>query len=236
MQPSPANPQSIREMFGMLAPSYDLSNNLISFGQHLRWKRLLVELSGVQPGMRVLDCASGTGDIAFAFARVLGASGNVIASDFSAGMMAVGAMRQVRGSEHVSFEHADVTALPYTDDSFDCASIGFGIRNVPSPDRALREMARVVKPGGCVMVLETGQPQGAFMKPTYYVYSRYIVPLIGGLVSGSLQAYNYLHSSSHSFPCGEEFVAIMRRSGCFGHIESHRLCWGAAYIYKGVVL
>ena len=222
-------------MFATLAPSYDLSNNLISFGQHMRWKRLLVQLSGAQPGMRVLDCASGTGDIAFSFARVTGASGSVIASDITTEMMERGMQRPMKGRELVSFEHADVMNLPYSDDSFNVASIGFGLRNVPDPVRAMREMARVVKPGGCVMVLETGQPDGAFMKPAYYVYSRFVIPLVGGLVSGSMQAYNYLHKSAANFPSGDQFVAKMRSSGRFGHIEKHRLCWGTAYIYKGVV-
>src|SRR5690606_20560111 len=143
--------------------------------------------------------------IAFAFARVTGASGSVIATDITTEMMARGMQRPVKGRELVSFEHADVMALPYADDSFNIASIGFGLRNVPDPERGLCEMARVVRPGGCVMVLETGQPQGAFMKPAYYAYSRFVVPVIGGLISGSFQAYNYLHSSASSFPSGDRF-------------------------------
>lgn len=235
MQPSPSNPQSIKQMFADLAPSYDLSNNLISFGMHNAWKRLLVRLSGAGPGMRVLDCASGTGDIAFAFARVVGASGMVLATDYCPEMMERGMQRRVRGSAMVKFEQADVLGLQYTDNSFDVSSIGFGIRNVPDPARALREMARVVRPGGCVMVLETGQPQGAYMKPAYHVYSRYIVPVVGGLVSGSFGAYNYLHSSSSSFPWGDDFRRIMESTRCFSHIEQHRLCFGVSYLYKGVV-
>ncbi len=222
-------------MFDQLAPSYDLSNNLISFGMHNAWKRLLVRLSGASAGMSVLDCASGTADIACAFARVVGASGSVIATDFSRDMLERGMARRVRGRELVHFEHADLTRLPYSADSFNISSIGFGIRNVPDPAQALQEMARVVKPGGCVMVLETGQPQGAFMKPAYYIYSRFIVQLVGGLISGSFPAYRYLHSSAASFPWGNDFVRIMRDTDCFGHIEQHKLCFGTAYIYKGIV-
>jgi len=222
-------------MFAQLAPSYDLSNNLISFGQHMRWKRWLVQLSGVTQGSRVLDCACGTGDIAFAFAKVIGASGEVIATDFCADMLDKGMSRRSAKTSFIRFETADVTRLPYADDSFDAASIGFGIRNVHDSRRALGEMARVVRPGGSVLVLETGQPEGAFMKPAYRFYSRFVVPVLGALISGSYSAYRYLHSSSSSYPWGDDFVKLMKSTKCFSRIEQHKLAFGVAYIYKGIV-
>lgn len=222
-------------MFADLAPSYDLSNALISFGQHLRWKRWLVQLSQAGPGNRVLDCACGTGDIAFAFARVVGASGEVIGTDYCSEMLEQGIMRRARGNEAVHFETADVTQLPYANDSFDVASIGFGLRNVSDSRLALREMARVVKPGGSVMILETGQPQGAFMKPAYWFYSRFMVPLIGGFSSGNFQAYHYLHKSSKAYPWGDDFIRLADSTRCFSHIEQHKLASGVAYIYRAVV-
>jgi demethylmenaquinone methyltransferase/2-methoxy-6-polyprenyl-1,4-benzoquinol methylase len=222
-------------MFADLAPSYDLCNALISFGQHLRWKRWLVELSQAGPGHRVLDCACGTGDIAFAFARAVGASGEVVGTDYCAEMLEQGIKRSAGMHVAVVFETADVTQLPYASASFDVASIGFGLRNVSDSRQALREMARVVKPGGRVMILETGQPQGAFMKPAFWFYSRCIVPLIGGFCSGNFQAYHYLHRSSRDYPWGNDFEKLARSAGCFSSIEQIRLASGAAYIYRAVV-
>ena len=235
MLPNPTNPQSIRDMFAQLAPSYDLSNNLISFGQHLRWKRWLVQISGIGPGQRVLDCACGTGDIAFAFAKVIGASGEVLATDYCTEMLDQAMSRSGASRNSVRFETADVTALPYSDASFDASSIGFGLRNVQDSRRAISEMARVVRPGGSVMVLETGQPQGAFMKPAFWLYSRHLVPLLGAVISGSYTAYSYLHNSSASYPCGDDFVKLMDSTKCFSRIEQHKLAFGVAYIYKGIV-
>src|SRR5205814_8890825 len=132
----------------------------------------------------------------------------------------------------VKFAVADVLALPYPDASFDIASIGFGIRNVDDPLRCLREMARVVKPGGSVVVLEFGQPRGAF-GALFRAYSRGVMPLVGGLLTGNRAAYEYLPRTAAAFPAGEKFLDLMREAGCFEHVDAHPLTFVTAVRYYG---
>ena len=192
--------QAVHAMFSDIAASYDRANSILSFGIHHLWRKATVAASGVRKGSSVLDCATGTGDLALAFKRTVGATGRVVGTDFNADMLSYAPGKAQRKGLDVEFEVADAMHLPYADATFDAASISFGIRNVDVPRVALADMARVVKPGGKVVVLEFGQPRG-IMGMLYGAYSRYVIPFIGGLVTGNRQAYEYLPTTAAAFPC-----------------------------------
>lgn len=226
------DPGSIRSMFDRLSVRYDLINSVLSLGIHWIWKRRLVSLgaSGLSAHARVLDCATGTGDIALLWRKALGRDCQVVATDFSEGMLARARLRFSR-LKGVEFEWADVQNLAYESNSFDCASISFGIRNVKSPILALQELARVVRRGHAVMVLEFGQSNVPWVSAFYRLYSQRVLPLIGGWLSGDRQAYRYLNSSSQEFPCGEKFLQLARSTQSFETTEAIPLFGGVAWIY-----
>lgn len=223
----------VREMFASIARRYDTANEVLSLGIHKGWRRAAVHLSGAAPGQRVLDCATGTGDLALEFKRAVGAGGEVIGTDFCAEMLESAPAKAAKAHLQVKFAVADVLALPYPDGQFDVASIAFGIRNVDDPLLCLREMARVVKPGGCVIVLEFGQPRGPF-GALFRAYSRGVMPVVGGLLTGNRAAYEYLPRTAAAFPAGEKFLGVMRESDAFSATEAHPLTFGTAYVYRGV--
>ena len=224
----------VREMFSLIAPRYDLTNDILSFGLHRRWRRQAVRLSQAQVGQSVLDCATGTGDLALAFKRRVGPSGTVIGTDFCRDMLAVAPGKAQSAGLEVRFEVADATALSYPNGRFDIASIAFGIRNVDDPLTCLRELARVVRSGGRVVILEFGQPRGGF-GALFRLYSRTLLPLIGSLLTGSREAYQYLPRTSAAFPAGDRFLALMDEAGCFERRTAHPLTFGTAYVYLGFV-
>jgi len=223
----------VREMFASIARRYDTANEVLSLGIHKGWRRAAVDLSGAAPGQRVLDCATGTGDLALEFKRAVGPRGEVIGTDFCAEMLESAPAKAAKAGLQVKFAVADVLALPYPDGQFDVASIAFGIRNVDDPLLCLREMARVVKPGGCVIVLEFGQPRGPF-GALFRAYSRGVMPIVGGLLTGNRAAYEYLPRTAAAFPAGEKFLGLMRESDAFSATEAHPLTFGTAYVYRGV--
>jgi len=226
--------EQVREMFASIARRYDAANGVLSLGVHRGWRRAAVRLSGVVPGDRVLDCATGTGDLALAFKRAVGPSGEVVGTDFCAEMLQTAPAKAQRAGLEVRFEVADALALPYADRSFDIASIAFGIRNVDDPVRCLREMARVVRRGGRVVVLEFGQPRGPF-GALFRVYSRQVMPALGGLLTGNRSAYEYLPRTAAAFPAGDRFLALMSESGSFSQRGATPLLAGTAYVYVGTV-
>ena len=231
---APAAPR-VRTMFASIAGSYDRANQILSLGLHHRWRERTVRLSGARPGMRVLDCATGTGDLALAFRRAVGQGGDVVGTDFCAEMLALAPEQAARAGLPVRFEIADVLHLPYPDRSFDIASIAFGIRNVEDPARGLRELARVTRAGGRVVVLEFGQPGGTWFGPLYRFYSHSVLPRLGGVISGQRSAYEYLDRTSSRFPAGERFLALMRGTGAYRGGRAHALTGGVAYVYVGEV-
>jgi demethylmenaquinone methyltransferase/2-methoxy-6-polyprenyl-1,4-benzoquinol methylase len=226
---------TVRTMFASIARSYDRANQVLSFGLHHRWRRRAVRESGAVSGGRILDCATGTGDLALEFRRAVGTEGDVIGTDFCEEMLAMAPEKAARAGLPVRFQVADVLALPYESGSFDIASIAFGIRNVDNPDRGLQEMARVVRPGGRVVVLEFGQPGGALFGPLYRVYSRHVLPRVGGWLSGDRQAYEYLDRTSSRFPAGPAFAVLMEGTGAFEEVRAISLTGGVAYVYVGTV-
>lgn len=254
-------------MFNDIAENYDLANTVMSAGVHHLWRKALVSWSGAKPGDRVLDCATGTGDLAIEFAQTVGAfattghastgateastnatagesadatapanaRGAVTGTDFSPGMLGPAPAKAAKRGLAITFEQADVTQLPYKDASFDISSISFGIRNVENPAKGIGELARVVRPGGVVMILEFGQPRVPGFKQAYNFYSKHLLPKVGGWVTGRRQAYEYLQDSSAQFPCREEFVALMNQTGRFARVEFRSVSFGIAYLYKGLV-
>jgi demethylmenaquinone methyltransferase/2-methoxy-6-polyprenyl-1,4-benzoquinol methylase len=221
-------------MFSDIAPRYDLTNSVLSLGIHHLWRKRTVKVSGAKAGSSVLDCATGTGDLALEFKRTVGAQGRVLGTDFNADMLSHAPAKAKGKGLDVTFEVADAMHLPYADATFDVASISFGIRNVDVPKTALAEMARVVKPGGRIVVLEFGQPRG-IMGITYRFYSKHIIPLIGGLLTGNRKAYEYLPTTAAAFPCREQFTALMESTGRLTECTYEELTGGIAFLYSGVV-
>lgn len=226
-------PEKIHKMFSQIAPSYDSANSILSLGIHMRWKQKLVENSGAQLGSVVLDCATGTGDVALLFKKQVGKHGRVIATDFCQDILQLAPPKAKKLNLHIDFEVADVTQLPYPDHFFDVSSISFGIRNVGNLKKALSELARVTKPTGKVMILEFGQIQIPVIKELYNFYARNILPKLGGLVSGNTSAYEYLNESSEKFPCAKEFINVALSTEKYKTMTYSPLSLGVAYLYEG---
>jgi demethylmenaquinone methyltransferase/2-methoxy-6-polyprenyl-1,4-benzoquinol methylase len=221
-------------MFDRIAPRYDLLNHLMSFGLHHLWRRRLVRALGLKRRARVLDVATGTADVALAIcARHHDAE--VVGLDPSHAMLDVG-VKKVAGSEargRVQLVPGDAQALPYATASFDAACISFGIRNVPDRQQGLREMARVVKPGGRVAVLELGEPRDGWLGPLVRWHVHSLVPRLGAWLSGA-DEYRYLQASIAAFPSPPVFVEMMRQAG-MTRVTHDRLSFGAVHLYVGEV-
>jgi demethylmenaquinone methyltransferase/2-methoxy-6-polyprenyl-1,4-benzoquinol methylase len=229
------DPEKIRQMFSKVAPNYDRANSVLSGGVHHLWRKKLVKISGAKPGQAVLDCATGTGDLALEFKRAVGPTGRVVGTDFCAEMLASAPAKSAQMGLQVEWSQADAMNLQFKDNEFDFTSISFGIRNVADPEKALKEMARVTKPGGSVLVLEFGQVEIPCFSQLYNFYSQKVLPIIGGFVTGQQQAYKYLQESSAEFPCRGEFLKLMEQTGSLEETKYWSLTGGIAYIYKGVV-
>lgn len=228
-----ANPEFIRSMFDRISIRYDLLNTLLSFGTHWLWKKELVRIGArglTTPNAQILDCATGTADIAELWLDKLGSSAKITATDFSEGMLSVA--RKRHQGRAIQFALADVQKLPFSAGLFDRATISFGIRNVENPKLALSDLARVVKPGGKVLILEFGQPKIFGFAQAYRFYSKHILPWVGGLISGDTSAYRYLENSSSHFPCGQDFLDIAKSTHAFSEVTAKSLTGGIAWIYE----
>ncbi len=225
--------EAVRSMFAQISKRYDLMNSVITFGMHHAWRRRTVRLAKAQENERVLDCATGTGDLAFEFKRAVGSGGKVVATDFCEPMLEhIPAKSQKLGLE-LEVALADVMHLNYPDESFDIASIAYGIRNVDDPRIALGEMVRVLRDGGRIAVLETGQPKGA-MSLVYSVL-RHLIPLAGKLIAGNSSAYTYLPETASRFPSGEAFLQLLREQPAVRHAQAYPLFFGVSYIYIATI-
>lgn len=225
--------EQVREMFAEIAGTYDSTNSVLSLGIHHLWRKKTVRESRAKAGDHVLDCATGTGDLAIEFRKTVGPTGRVVGTDFCKEMIDFAPPKAAAaGFPDMEWEVQDAMNLTYPDESFDVASISFGIRNVDDPVQGVRSMARVLKHGGRLMILEFGQPTGV-MKPLFTVYSKVVIPAVGGLISGNKDAYNYLNKTSAAFPCREAFVDLMREAADFSDIKYFSLSGGIAYLYVG---
>ena len=198
----------VRAMFDRIAGFYDLMNSVMTAGLHHRWRQRAADLARLGPGDRALDVAAGTGDLAIELKRRVGPSGEVVGSDFSEGMLHIARTKAV----DVRWEWADAQALPYDDDSFSAATVGFGARNFGDLDAGLAEMVRVVRPGGRVVVLEITVPQKPPLSSFFRIWFDRIVPLLGRL-TGDPEAYDYLPNSVKRFPGPEPLAGRLAAAG-----------------------
>lgn len=222
-------------VFDSVANKYDLMNDLMSLGVHRLWKRFTIELSGVAAGQRVLDVASGTGDLAAAFAARVGGDGRVISTDINNAMLNRGRDALIeRGIVgNVDYAQANAERLPFVDDAFDCVSIAFGLRNVTDIPAALASMHRVLKPGGRLLVLEFSKP-AAPIRPLYDAYSK-ILPWLGKAVTGDADSYRYLVESIRMHP-GQDALKHMMLEAGFAHCDYYNLSGGIVALHRGYKL
>ena len=229
------DPQKIKTNFGKIAPGYDRANDVMTFGLLRLWRKKLIEESKVQSGDSVLDTATGTGDLAIAFKQCVGPKGRVIGLDFTPEMIAIAERKSAKRNLEIDWQVGDVLDLSFGEGEFDISTISFGIRNVQDPPKALRELARVTKPGGRVLILETGGPDNPLWRKFYGGYFTHVLPVIGGIISGHKGPYQFLQRSSMAFPTGFGFLDWMQGTGEFSNLKFHKLFGGVAYVYVGEV-
>ena len=226
----------VRGVFDSVADNYDLMNDLMSGGLHRLWKRFALAQTGLRPGQCALDVASGTGDLGAGLARQVGKQGLAVLTDINREMLSRGRDRLIdRGlAANVRFVIANAEALPFPDRSFDCVTIGFGLRNVTDKPAALAAMRRVLKPGGRLLVLEFSKPTLEILKPAYDAYSFNVLPRLGGVIAGDAASYRYLAESIRMHPDQETLAGMMREAG-FDDARWHNLAGGVVALHVGVV-
>jgi demethylmenaquinone methyltransferase / 2-methoxy-6-polyprenyl-1,4-benzoquinol methylase len=226
--------EKMLNMFTLVARRYDFMNDVLSFGIHRQWKRKLIKKANLKSGFSVLDCATGTGDIAFRFKLEGGKKVSVTGIDFNDQMLEIAKSRTNKKKLDISFHQEDVLNMTFGDNSFDVVSIAFGIRNVDDTLNCIYEMARVTQPGGKVLILEFGKPSRKILW-IYKLYARFIIPLLGQIISCDRRSYSYLQSSALAYPCGNDFLSLMDSTNCFKECFFEPLSFGVAYLYVGVV-
>ncbi|MFN5699567.1 MAG: bifunctional demethylmenaquinone methyltransferase/2-methoxy-6-polyprenyl-1,4-benzoquinol methylase UbiE [Betaproteobacteria bacterium] len=222
----------VRGVFDSVAQKYDIMNDLMSGGLHRAWKAYTVAVAAVQPGHRVLDIAGGTGDLSRAFARAVGPSGLVVHTDINEAMLRVGRDRLIDEGLALPTNLCDAEKLPYPDNSFDRVSVAFGLRNMTHKDLALREMCRVLKPGGKLLVLEFSKVAPPLEK-VYDWYSFNILPQLGRWVARDEASYRYLAESIRMHPGQDALKDLMKQNG-FGHVDIHNLSAGIVALHVGI--
>lgn len=221
----------VANMFDAVSPRYDLINDVLSAGNSRLWRVATTRAVDPRPGMRILDVAGGTGTSAAALAR---SGARVTVADFSRGMLDEGERRHA-GNELLEFVQADAMALPFEDSSFDAATISYGLRNVQDPQSALREMRRVVKPGGRLVIAEFSRPPAAIVRVPYTFYGRHVLPRIAGAINrDAAEAYRYLNESIESWPEQRELAQWLRDAG-FERVGYRNLTGGIVALHRGFV-
>lgn len=222
----------VRSVFDSVASKYDVMNDLMSMGLHRAWKAYTVMVADVKEGQQVLDIAGGTGDLALAFAPKVGSTGCVVHTDINEAMLREGRNRMLDAGRIVPTTVCDAEHLPFADASFDLVTVAFGLRNMTHKDEALKEMNRVLKPGGKLLVLEFSK----IAKPLEKVYDWYsfnVLPKLGKLVANDDASYRYLAESIRMHPGQEELKALMHKGG-FGHVDYHNLTGGVVALHVGI--
>ena len=225
----------VREVFDSVAAQYDLMNDLMSGGLHRLWKRFTIELSAVRSGQTVLDIAGGTGDLAAKFSKLVGADGKVILADINAAMLSVGRDRLIdKGAlSNIDVVQADAQFLPFDDNSIDCITIAFGLRNVTDKAKALRSMHRVLKPGGRVLVLKFSKPTSPLLSKVYDAYSFSALPAMGKLITDDADSYRYLAESIRKHPDQESLLEMVEDAG-FVDCRYHNMTGGIVAVHRGI--
>ena len=224
----------VREVFKSVAPSYDVMNDLMSGGMHRLWKRFAVDLANVKPGEKVLDVASGSGDLALAFARQVGARGQVWQTDINEAMLKVGRDRLINAGHLLPNALCDAEKLPFATESFDLVTVAFGLRNMTHKDLALAEMTRVLKHGGRLLVLEFSKVHPTLSK-LYDAYSFKVLPLLGKFVARDEDSYRYLAESIRMHPDQATLMGLMAVAG-LKRVEFFNLAAGIVALHRGVKL
>lgn len=221
-------------MFDRIAHRYDLINRVLTFRMDVGWRRHLGKMFPDRPNLTILDVATGTGDVLLFTLRQHSDISLGVGVDIAPRMMQLGYQKAARQGMNgrIQFVQGDALALPFADHSFDVATISFGIRNVTDVSTALREMLRVIKPGGIALILEFSFPRNRLLRSAYLVYLRYVLPKVGGLLSGDSVPYRYLDRTVESFPYGPEFCKLMDEAG-FTEIRQKLLTFGIATVYSG---
>lgn len=224
----------VRQVFESVAGNYDLMNDLMSAGTHRLWKRFALSQTGLRPGQRALDVAGGTGDLAAGMAKQVGDRGMVVLTDINAAMLAEGrdALTDRGVVANVRYSLANAERLPFPDSSFDCVTIGFGLRNVTDKAAALRSMQRVLKPGGQLLILEFSHPVAPGLKPLYDTYSFSVLPWLGKVVARDEASYRYLAESIRRFPQQQQLVDMMQAAG-LENCRYHNLTGGIVALHRG---
>lgn len=224
----------VRGVFDSVAPKYDLMNDLMSGGMHRLWKQFTLSQTNLRPGQRALDVAGGTGDLARGMAAQVGEQGLVVLSDINGAMLAHGRNRLIDAGllRGVSYVQANAERLPFPDASFDCVTIGFGLRNVTDKAAALASMRRVLRPGGQLLVLEFSQPVAPGLKPLYDAYSFRVLPVLGKVVAQDEGSYRYLAESIRKHPDQETLLGMMRDAG-LEDCRYHNLAGGIVALHRG---
>jgi demethylmenaquinone methyltransferase/2-methoxy-6-polyprenyl-1,4-benzoquinol methylase len=227
--------EMVAGVFHSVAAKYDIMNDLMSAGIHRIWKRFTIELSGVRSGHQVLDIAGGTGDLAAKFSKLVGPEGRVVLADINESMLRVGRDKLTdRGiTGNIEYTQANAECLPFPDNTFDCITIAFGLRNVTDKDAALRSMLRVLKPGGRLLVLEFSKPNNELLSKAYDAYSFKLLPAIGKLVANDEDSYRYLAESIRMHPDQNTLKEMMEDAG-FARCEFHNMTGGIVAVHKGL--
>ncbi|MGO2133197.1 MAG: bifunctional demethylmenaquinone methyltransferase/2-methoxy-6-polyprenyl-1,4-benzoquinol methylase UbiE [Halomonas sp.] len=227
----------VAHVFDSVASRYDVMNDLMSLGIHRLWKRLTIERAGVRPGHSVLDIAGGTGDLTLKFSRLVGPRGRVVLADINDSMLRVGRNKLIDQGVggNVEYVQANAETLPFPDNTFDCITIAFGLRNVTDKDAALRSMARVLKPGGRLLVLEFSKPGNPVLSKIYDDYSFHLLPRMGKMVAGDADSYRYLAESIRMHPDQETLKEMMENAG-LERVEYTNLTGGIVALHRGIKL
>ena len=226
--------ERVRSVFASVAGKYDVMNDLMSLGVHRLWKRFALSLTGLKPGQQALDVAGGTGDLSVGMLRQVGKTGRVVLSDINANMLQVGRDRllDLGLTGNIECLVADAEKLPFDDNSFDCVTIAFGLRNVTDKDAALRSMYRVLKPGGQLLVLEFSTPVAPGLKPLYDAYSFNVLPWLGQVIANDAASYRYLAESIRMHPNQETLLRLLQAAG-FAQARYHNLSGGIVALHRG---
>lgn len=227
--------KDIQSMFSAIAARYDLANDALSFGLHRLWRKRIAGRLAPESGETILDLCTGTGDLAIAISNSATGTANIIALDFVPEMLSRAQGKAKRTNRKIgatiSFIRGDAMQIPLARSTVDHVVIAFGIRNVDSPQDCLQEIKRVMRDSGVLTVLEFGQPTFPLFSWLYRLYSKIVIPVVGGVITGRSNAYTYLQTSSAAFPAGKSFEQLLRDSG-FEAVSTERLLSGIAYIYS----
>lgn len=226
--------QLVRQVFDSVAPRYDLMNDLMSLGLHRLWKQATVSASGVKTGHRVLDVAGGSGDLTQALAKRVGPQGHVVLADINAAMLTTGRDKLINKgyASQISYLQTDAEAIACADNSFDCVTIGFGLRNVTNKEKALQSMLRILKPGGKLLILEFSKPAKAWLNKLYDCYSFKLLPKLGQWIAKDAESYQYLVESIRQHPDQNTLAQMMIQQG-YTQVTYDNLTGGIVALHQG---